>query len=157
LPTFPRAESAAARWGSLVRFGSIGLAVVLAIFVLAELATVWSQASAAAIPTVGYDFAIYVDRTQSWLAGAGFYRARQLAEPCSIEGGDALYPPPTVLLFLPWALGAPMFLWWAIPVVIAAVALVRLRPPMWASFLLLAVLIGYPRSMVAIVLGNPSM
>jgi hypothetical protein len=56
---------------------------------------------------------------------------------------------------LPWAFGAPAPLWWAIPIVVTALALRRLRPPVWGWVVLAAVLV-YKRTLIAIVLGNPS-
>jgi hypothetical protein len=153
----PGSATPASRREALVRFATFALAAALLAELAWMIATIWTQASAASIPTVGYDFSIYVDRTRSWLGGDGFYRARQLMGPYSIEGGDALYPPPAILLFLPWALGAPAFLWWAIPFLVGAVSLWRMRPPLWAWVVLLAVVTLYPRTFVAIVLGNPSM
>ena len=147
---------AAIRPAYVLRVVLVALVAVLALELGWMLASVWSGAAAATRPTIGYDFSIYVDRTQSWLNGDGFYRARQLTGPYSIEGGDALYPPPAILLFLPWALGAPAILWWALPLAIAAVSLWRLRPPLWAWLVLLALPTLYPRTLVAIVLGNPS-
>ena len=47
---------------------------------------------------VGMDYGIYMDRTHDWLAGDGFYRARQLTgAPYEIQNGDSFYPP-TLLL-----------------------------------------------------------
>ena len=157
--TASRANSATAeiRRAKVLRFAVVVLAAMMALELAWMLGSVWSQAAAATRPTLGYDFSIYVDRTQSWLNGDGFYRARQLTGPYTIEGGDALYPPPTILLFLPWALGTPAILWWALPLAIAAFSLWRIRPPVWAWLVLLAVLTLYPRTLVAIVLGNPSM
>ncbi len=148
---------AAIRPAHVLRVVLVALVAVLALELGWMLASVWSGAAAATRPTIGYDFSIYVDRTQSWLNGDGFYRARQLTGPYSIEGGDALYPPPAILLFLPWALGAPAILWWALPLAIAAVSLWRIRPPLWAWLALLVLLTLYPRTLVAIILGNPSM
>src|SRR5215210_2355772 len=141
---------------NVLRFALVALAGVMALELAWMLGSVWSQAAAATQPTIGYDFSIYLDRTQSWLNGDGFYRARQLTGPYTIEGGDALYPPPAILLFVPWALGAPAILWWAVPLAIAAVSLWRIRPPLWAWRVLLVVLTLYPRTLVAIILGNPS-
>jgi hypothetical protein len=107
-------------------------------------------------PSLGNDFAIYLERTRSWLAGDGFYRARQLDGPYALELGDALYPPPSVLLFLPWAMGVPAMLWWLVPLGVAVMSLVRLKPPPWAWLLLLASFALIPRLWVAISLGNPS-
>jgi len=106
--------------------------------------------------TIGMDVHQYLDRTRAWLAGDGFYLARQLAGPYTIETGDAMYPPPSVLLFAPFVLGAPIVLWWAIPLAAIAVALRRLRPPLWTWPVLAAILV-YPRTWTVLVLGNPSM
>ena len=106
--------------------------------------------------TIGLDVHQYLDRTRSWLAGDGFYLARQLAGPYVIETGDALYPPPSVLLFAPFALGAPLILWWAIPLGVIAAALWRMRPPLWTWPVLASILV-YPRTWTVLVLGNPSM
>ena len=158
-PAALRTDSATeeVRRAKVLRFALFMFAAVITLELAWMLGSVWSQAAGATRPTLGYDFSIYVDRTQSWLNGDGFYRPRQLTGPYTIEGGDALYPPPSILLFLPWALGAPAILWWALPLAIAAASLWRIRPPALAWLLLLAVLTLYPRTMVAIVLGNPSM
>jgi hypothetical protein len=144
------------RRANLLRFGLVALASVMAIELAWMLWSILSESAAPTRATIGYDFSIYVERTQSWLNGEGFYKARQLAGPYAIERGDALYPPPAILLFLPWALGAPAILWWAVPLTIAAASLWRIRPPWWSWLVLAAVLTLYPRTFVAIVLGNPS-
>lgn len=141
---------------NLVRFAVVSLSVALFLDVVWELATVWVPAVQRGEAPIGYDLAIYVERTRSWLAGDGFYLPRQLAGPYEIQNGDALYPPPVILLFLPWALGAPAILWWLVPLALTAVSLRRLRPPLWAKGVLLGLVLVYGRTMVAIILGNPS-
>jgi hypothetical protein len=139
-----------------VRLAAIALCVAAAVDLGWTILTIWGASADGFPQTVGFDLSIYIERTRSWLDGDGFYRARQLAGPYVIETGDALYPPPVILLFLPWALGAPAILWWAIPVVIGMVSLRRIRPPAWGWAALAGVLVFYPRTSVALILGNPS-
>jgi hypothetical protein len=56
---------------------------------------------------------------------------------------------------LPWAVGAPAAVWWAVPLGLTALALRKLRPPLWAWVVLAACLV-YRRTLIAIVLGNPA-
>jgi hypothetical protein len=73
----------------------------------------------------GRDYAMYMERTRAWLAGDGFYVPHQLAGPYPIAFGDAMYPPVTLVLFVPFTI-LPVILWWAIPLAITAVSLWRL-------------------------------
>jgi hypothetical protein len=150
------AEVRALRRARLIRFALLALGVALLLDIAWEIATIWVPAMQIGEAPIGYDLGIYVDRTRSWLDGDGFYRARQLAGPYVIENGDALYPPPTILLFVPWAFGAPAVLWWAIPFAAIALSLRKLRPPLWVWVLLLAPVLVYGRTLLAIILGNPS-
>lgn len=149
-------EDAARRRARLVRFGLLSLTGALLLVVVFEIITIWIPAMRNGEAPIGYDLAIYVERTRSWLDGTGFYLPRQLDGPYVIRNGDALYPPPTILLFLPWALGAPAFLWWLIPLATVAVSLRRLQPPLWARGVLIALVLVYGRTLIAIILGNPS-
>ena len=149
------ADDLAARRARLVAFGLRALIVALLAMVALQVATIWIPNMQNGEAPPGMDYGFYVERTQSWLAGGGFYRDRQLHGPYVIDNGDALYPPPIVLLILPWALGAPAVLWWAIPIALVAFALRALRPPLWAWVVLAAVLV-YKRTLIAIVLGNPA-
>ena len=75
------------------------------------------------------DYGIYMDRTHDWLAGDGFYRARQLTgQSYEILNGDSFYPPTLLYLLVPFALGLPAVLWWLIPIAIIAAALIHIRP-----------------------------
>jgi hypothetical protein len=155
-PTALDPAERALRRQRLIRFALIALGIALLIDVVWEVFTIWIPATQNGEAPIGYDLDIYIERTRSWLDGDGFYRARQLAGPYVIENGDALYPPPVILLFLPWALGAPGVLWWLIPLALAVLALIRLRPPLWAWAVLIGLTFVYGRTLVAIVLGNPS-
>jgi hypothetical protein len=147
--------AASDRRARLVRFGLRALIGALLVVVAYQVVTIWIPNMQNGEAPPGMDYGFYVERTQSWLDGTGFYRDRQLHGPYDIENGDALYPPPVILLMLPWVLGAPAALWWAIPLAIVALALRALRPPLWAWVVLAAALV-YKRTLIAIVLGNPA-
>jgi hypothetical protein len=107
--------------------------------------------------TAGLDYTLYRDRTLSWLAGTGFYLPRQLTGvPYPVSHGDAYYPPVLLYLMVPFALGLPAVLWWAIPAGVIAVALWRVRPAWWAWPILASVLV-YPRTQMLVLFGNPSL
>lgn len=139
----------------LVRFASIALIGAFLVVVAFEIVAIWIPAIGRGEAPPGMDLGFYTERTQSWLDGNGFYRERQLQGPYRIENGDALYPPPAILLFLPWALGVPAALWWLIPLGVAVAALWRLKPPLWAWAILAGVFV-HGRMLLAIILGNPS-
>lgn len=107
----------------------------------------------------GAEFHQYRDAAASWLAGHGFYHARQLAGPYHIifntaaGPGDILYPPTVLWLLVPFTV-LPDVLWWAIPAAVIAVALWRLRPPAWV--LAIAVVPWTPPDAVgSLIHGNP--
>lgn len=140
-----------------IRIAAVVLTALLLALALAEAWGALHTALNLGFDPRGFDIGIYIERTQSWLHGHGFYLPRQLTgQPYEIKDGDALYPPPAVLLFLPWALGAPLFLWWLIPLGALGLVLFKLRPSVYAWPLLAATLI-YPRTQGVLILGNPSM
>lgn len=149
-------DDAALRRARLVRFALVSLTCALLLAVAVEIVATWIPAVQRGEAPIGYDLNIYVERTRSWLDGNGFYLPRQLDGPYTIQNGDALYPPPAILLFLPWALGLPPVLWWLIPLGITVVSIRRLRPPLWAAGVLVGLVLVYGRTIIAIILGNPS-
>lgn len=134
---------------------------VAALFVTAVLLAVvawdwWPRMTGQAPELLGIDFDMYVEATRRWLDGGPFYRPEQLVGPYAVALGDVLYPPPMLLLFLPWALGAPALLWWLVPAVIVGWGLWRLRPdPRWWPLMVLPLL--WPNTLLKVVTGNPSM
>ena len=108
---------------------------------------------------IGVDLHLYQGAARSWLDGAGFYHARQLAGPYQIAGsdtlggGDILYPPVILWLLAPFTV-LPEFLWWAIPAAAFASAIWRLRPARWA-WPLLALGTVLPFNIDVLVRGNP--
>jgi hypothetical protein len=101
------------------------------------------------------DFLLYRDAAARWLAGGQFYPASQLAGHWTISGGAILYPPVTLWLFVPFT-GLPAVLWWAIPALLVAWALWRLRPGALA-WPVMAFLVGFSAFPAFVRAGNPMM
>ena len=140
----------------LLRFAAIASTVVLLAFAALEGVLTLQAAIGHPGQTIGLDLWLYLDRTRSWLAGDGFYLPRQLAGVAyDILPGDVLYPPVVLWLLVPFTVLPPV-LWWAIPLGVTAVALVRLAPA-WPAWPLLALIALYPRTWEVLVYGNPSM
>jgi hypothetical protein len=101
----------------------------------------------------GVDYRLYMDATMRWLHGGSYFEAYQLAGPYQISAGDILYPPLTLLLFLPFTV-LPAILWWLLPAAAVAYSLARLRPGpiVWPY---LALCLAWPPTLVKIVTGNP--
>ena len=139
----------------LAQFAALATTIVLLVLGVFAGYIVLSTAIAHQTP-MGTDLQTYQDRTSDWIAGRGFYLPRQLAGPYVIQGGDALYPPTTLLLFVPFTLWLPAIFWWAIPLSIIAAAIIRVRPAWW-SWPVLAVVLLYPRTWILLMYGNPAM
>lgn len=101
----------------------------------------------------GQDISIYLDAARRWLDGGSFYNAYQLAGPYQVSFGDILYPPPSLVLFVPFTV-IPAPLWWAVPIALVGAAVWRLRPAPWARVLIVACL-WWPDTIFRIILGNP--
>jgi hypothetical protein len=105
----------------------------------------------------GRDFVLYRDVTARWIAGGPFYQPWQLAGPYDVGQpyGAVLYPPVAISLFAPFTV-LPAFLWWAIPLGLIAVIVIRLHPAPW-SWPLLALCVAWPPTLVKLATGNPVM
>ena len=142
-------------WRHLARDGALVIAALLSLVAAAVVVTSF-RAALGREGAVGIDFSLYVDRTRSWLEGDGFYLPRQLAgHPYPAMFGDAYYPPVAMLLTLPFTFGIPRLLWWVIPVTLLVASIIRIRPTVWALPVIAAIL-AYPRTWVAVICGNPS-
>ena len=135
----------------LARPLAFALAVVILGFLAFELWIVIPQMRPEAL---GVDFHQYLAHTQRWLDGGSLYLERQLVGPYEIQAGDSLYPPPILYLTVPFVLGVPQILWWAIPLTVIAVVVVRYRPAPW-TWPLLAAMVATPRSIEIVMYGNP--
>jgi len=140
----------------LLRDGAIFLTGLL-LLIAAAFAIAKLQTAVATPGAIGYDFSLYLNRTRSWQAGTGFYLPSQTAGvPYPAVQGDSFYPPVLMVLLIPFAAGVPAFLWWVLPLALTAGSLVQIRPAWWAYPILAAVL-AYPRTWIALICGNPSM
>jgi hypothetical protein len=129
----------------------LGLSVALLLFGAAVLVANAGIVRALA----GQDFAGYLRHARDWLGGGSFYAPRQLAGPYAIADGDSLYPPPMVLLFIPF-LVLPAVLWWLLPGAVVVLAMRRFRPAPW-TWPLMAACFVFPCSLALMVAGNPCM
>jgi hypothetical protein len=108
---------------------------------------------------VGGDLNLYLDATRRWLDGGGFYLPHQLAGPYDVDfglppgHGDVLYPPPTILLFLPF-LVLPAALCWILPLGATGWAICQMRPaPITWPVMAACLLFGPFNTLV--IYGNP--
>jgi hypothetical protein len=104
----------------------------------------------------GLDYRIYMDRAQDWLAGDGFYLPRQLQGPYALLNGDALYPPISLLLFVPFTF-LPAVVWWAIPVGIVSGTVLYHRPSLKAWALIGVCMVFWTEFALIVIKGNPMM
>lgn len=147
-----RATWAGQAWRWLVHGrGRLVLVVATGLFAVAFLGLV---ATSFQINGGGWDYRIYMDRAADFVAGRGFYLSRQLAGPYLVQNGDALYPPPAVLLFVPF-LYLPPVLYWAIPLGITAAVVAWHRPAIWAWPIIAAIPVWNLYLVHEINKGNP--
>ena len=101
----------------------------------------------------GVDYRLYIDSATRWLSGGPYFEPYQLAGPYQISAGDILYPPVSLLLFVPFTF-LPAVLWWLLPAAAVGWSIARLRPKplVWP---LLALCAAWPPTLVKIVTGNP--
>jgi hypothetical protein len=109
---------------------------------------------------LGVDYQLYRDVTARWLAGGPYFEPYQVAGPYDIRAGDVLYPPVALWLFVPFAAATGTLaaiaavLWFAIPLVLTALAVgwLRPRPAVWP---LIALCLTNPTTLLKIWTGNP--
>lgn len=139
----------------LIDRAGIGLAVVAAVVVAFAIATIGSGAGYIPAPdTLGNDFVAYRESTLRFLAGDGFYLPRQLAGPWTFETfREPLYPPSSLVLFVPFAF-LPAVLWWLIPAGVITYA-VRVHRPHPLALAIIVVALLSRTSVYAWWGGNP--
>jgi hypothetical protein len=113
------------------------------------------QAWASEGQRLGTDLRLYLSATERWLSGGSFYPQRQLDGPYDVLGvGEILYPPVTLLLFLPFTL-LPAAVWWLIPLSVVAGVIWYWRPAPF-GWPLLALILWWPRTNQDLLTGNPA-
>ena len=103
---------------------------------------------------IGDDYDFYVGLARRFLETGVLYGDRQLTgEPYHVLVNiDNLYPPPAILLFIPFVF-VPAILWWAIPILIVAYVVWRQRPSIW-TWPLIAFCLLWPRTLGSLIVGN---
>lgn len=127
------------------------LGAVVVSFAVLEFAS--GRGSATPWLFAGLDYRTYIEAAGRWLGGASFYPARELAGPFELTATDVLYPPTSLILFVPFVF-LPSILWWAIPTVIIAWAIWAHRPNP-PALVLIAVAVATPWTWFHYVVGNP--
>jgi hypothetical protein len=132
-----------------LRLLTVGLATLAVVGWVVALATApdWFGRSFA------IDYGIYMGAVDRWLAGDGWYQARQLSGPYPIELGDILYPPVLLYLLVPFRVVGP-WLWWILPAAALAWVVWQHRPAPWAMALI-ALCLAWPFTPAKFVFGNP--
>lgn len=131
---------------------AVGLTGVIVALLVGECLTIVNNpARLAFVP--GGDYTLYRGAAAGWLHGRPFYLPDQLSGPYSLVNGDRLYPPPTLLLFVPFTV-LPWPLWYVIPLGSTAWVLWRLRPTLYA-WPIMAFCLWFPSGLIHIVAGNP--
>ena len=126
----------------------IGIAVTITVTTVLIWDHIWFQR--------GTDWAFYLIQARRFLDGGGFYEPHQLAGAYSFSSGvDNVYPPPALLLFLPFVV-LPGPLWWIVPLGILAAVVVSYRPAPWA-WPLIAICCLAPRTQQIVMWGNTTM
>jgi hypothetical protein len=106
---------------------------------------------------VGIDVNQYLAHANRWLETGSWYLPAQLVGPYAVEAIEGnVYPPTLLYLVLPFALGAPMVLWYLVPVALVAATYWR-RPPAWWAWPIVGLVLVYPRTWTVLLLGNPAM
>jgi hypothetical protein len=136
-----------------IRFALVVLTGVIVAIACGVAALTWDTVASA--NRIGADFQLYLDASRSTLSGGELYPAHQLAGPYLVADGDILYPPPILLLMLPFTI-LPTVLFWIVPLAILAACVVHHRPAVW-SWPILALGFAYPVTSLKIVHGNPTM
>ena len=137
----PPAAGARIRRGRSV---AIALTAVLLLFTALEFDAVWRGQVARG--WIGGDLAVYLAVARRWIETGALFAPSQLAGPYTNvsawlpDGVENLYPPPAVLLFVPF-LVLPAILWWAIPLGIIVAGVIYWKPAWWSWPVLAALLV----------------
>ncbi len=124
---------------------------------LALLASDWWTALATGMSEIqreaGLDYRTYISATERFLSGGGFYLPWQLTGHYGLAGQPILYPPESLVLFIPFTV-LPAILWWAIPIIVTSAIVIHWRPApiLWP---IIAACLWWPDTSVKILAGNP--
>ncbi|CAN5639532.1 hypothetical protein BH20CHL7_BH20CHL7_12770 [soil metagenome] len=116
---------------------------------LSRVASIWPNVDVAA------DYHVVVGAAARWLDSGAFYLPEQIAGPYEWPGPWVLYPPPALLLFVPFTV-LPAPLWWAIPIVVISWVVFH-HWPRPLALAAIALIIANPTTISSVVWGNPVM
>lgn len=136
------------RLGRVLALSATGFLLLLA---LVELITVGTDA--ARIGRIGLDIGYwYPYYARRWLETGVLYYPEQLIGPYVVSGLDFLFPPITILVFVPF-LYLPIVIWWLAPAAVLGACWRRYRPAWW-TYPLLALILAWPRTIGQLVVGG---
>jgi hypothetical protein len=98
------------------------------------------------------DLVGYTDGARRFLETGSPYTPEQVAGPYLLGPQTFIHPPAALPLFLPF-LVLPWVLWWLVPIALTVAAIVHLQPAAW-TWPVMALLLCWPRSTGAILVGN---
>ena len=101
----------------------------------------------------GEDYGYAILGAHRFLSGVPLYEPYQLAGPYVTAPGDFMYPPTSLLLFVPFAF-LPEALWYAIPLALLAYGIWRAKPGPWRRIGILWCL-AFPSTITTVWTGNP--
>jgi len=140
--------ASAARW-ALRRWAP---PLTLGLVLLALVEFVWLLRGGSPIVMVDYDRGHYMDAARRFLQSGTPYLPAEVSERFDYSLLTFLHPPIALLLMVPFSF-LPDFLWYAIPVGIVAVSVLRWRPvrTVWP---LIGLALAWPRTPSMLVVGN---
>jgi Flp pilus assembly pilin Flp len=153
-PVFPRPSAThppAQR--AIVRVALIGCTLVFVGLFVREWVDLIAEHGRLLLTAAGPDYRLYMEAGRRWLDGGGYYLPSQLAGPYAPLAPDVLYPPTSLLLFVPLSfLPAPIY--WLVPMGLTAWAIWRLRPRM-VAWPVMAMCLWFPTTSEVYWAGNP--
>ena len=145
----PSVDISLRRVADRVAFGLALLVGILAIWEFAAFAqSPWAREWAFG----NGDLNGYLDGARRFLENGSPYLPEQRASSWTPTGHMFIHPPIALILFVPF-LWLPAPAWWAVPLGVTAVLVVRARPSPW-QWLAIALCLAWPRSVGSILAGN---
>jgi Flp pilus assembly pilin Flp len=153
-PILPRSPAPEVRpRHAVVRVALIGCTLVFVGLFIREWVDLIAQHGRLLLTAAGPDYRLYMEAARRWLDGGGYYLPSQLAGPYAPVAPDVLYPPTSLLLFVPLSY-LPALVYWLVPLGLTAWAIWRLRPRM-VAWPVMAMCLWFPTTSEVYWAGNP--
>jgi hypothetical protein len=137
-----RRREAVWRWALVFGYGVL-ITVVLGEVIISSI-----------LPNSG-DWLTMRDPARQWLAGNGYYPQSELAGPFIVGPVSVLYPPPMLVLVVPFTF-LPDILWWLVPMALLGAVYLYWRPSLLGWTVILACLAN-EKTFFIYVWGNSAM